>query len=284
MEANGGVHPGSIVAVSKKKYKWRCREGHAFEASARSRTVDGTQCHYCTGQKTDPKRSIAVTRPELVKQWDVTKNLPLTPAEVLPGSGKLVHWRCDKGPDHQWRSTVASRATDDEGCPYCARRRLSVTNSLQAIAPQLAAEWHPTHNGDLTPKDVLGGGHRKVFWQCPKGPDHEWVATLASRLAGNGCPCCRGLKVSVTNSLKECVVAVLRQVEHVTGTKVGGLGAYSRSPRLAKAAEARAYIDELLARQKARKAGRRRSRHRRPQRRTADTSSTSPLSRSTRRR
>ena len=45
--------------------------------------------------------------------------------------------------------------------------------------PQLVAEWHPTKNRDLTPKDVTAGSNKKVWWQCEKG--HEWEAVIASR-------------------------------------------------------------------------------------------------------
>src|SRR5438477_261773 len=72
---------------------------------------------------------------------------------------------------------------------------------LSRTHPDLAAEWHPTKNGNLTPSEVVAGSHLKVWWKCSKGPDHEWQATVANRTQANptGCPCCAGKKVSVTN-------------------------------------------------------------------------------------
>ena len=31
--------------------------------------------------------------------------------------------------------------------------------------PHLVKEWHPTKNGDLTPKDVTYGSNKKVWWR-----------------------------------------------------------------------------------------------------------------------
>ena len=67
--------------------------------------------------------------------------------------------------------------------------------------PDILAQWHPTKNGDLSPDQVVAGSHQKAWWKCPKGPDHEWEATLSNRTRGTGCPCCAGQMVSVTNSL-----------------------------------------------------------------------------------
>jgi hypothetical protein len=58
------------------------------------------------------------------------------------------------------------------------------------VAPDIAAEWHPTKNGDLTADDVTRGAGRPVWWRCQFG--HEWKATVNHRTAkGVGCPRCR---------------------------------------------------------------------------------------------
>ena len=41
------------------------------------------------------KDSLAITNPDLVKEWDYEKNAPLTPDDVTPGSGKKVWWICN---------------------------------------------------------------------------------------------------------------------------------------------------------------------------------------------
>ena len=71
--------------------------------------------------------------------------------------------------------------------------------TLQAANPKLASEWHPEKNGKLTPADVVAGSVKKVWWICPKGSDHVWLATIASRNSGCGCPYCSGKKASKSN-------------------------------------------------------------------------------------
>ncbi|MEC8568684.1 MAG: zinc-ribbon domain-containing protein, partial [Pseudomonadota bacterium] len=62
-------------------------------------------------------------------------------------------------------------------------------NDLATKQPALAAQWHPTKNGDFTPQQVAsGGGRSQAWWQCEKG--REWKARVAGRITGRGCPEC----------------------------------------------------------------------------------------------
>ena len=47
--------------------------------------------------------------PELIKEWHPTKNGELKPEEVTSGSNKKVWWKCEKGLEHEWQTTVNSR-------------------------------------------------------------------------------------------------------------------------------------------------------------------------------
>ena len=67
--------------------------------------------------------------------------------------------------------------------------------SLIEARPDLAMQWHPTRNGELTPADVTPGSTRKVWWLLPYDDpetrahfDFEWKATISSRASGAGCP------------------------------------------------------------------------------------------------
>ena len=69
-------------------------------------------------------------------------------------------------------------------------------NDLQTVNPALSSEWDTELNGDVTPRDVMAGSEKKVWWRCGLG--HSWRAAVYSRnSAGNGCPCCSGQKVLV---------------------------------------------------------------------------------------
>ena len=136
---------------------------------------------------------IRFQRQDLLSQWDGPGNAPLTPDAVSYGSRRKVWWQCDHG--HRWQAAVYTRTGGESGCPYCAGKRpWPGFNDLASQYPDLAAQWHPTRNGDLTPDQVLCGSNRRVWWQCPQG--HQWSAIVKSRTEGAGCPYCASRQVS----------------------------------------------------------------------------------------
>ena len=48
---------------------------------------------------------------------------------------------------------------------------LPVGKKYVSDIPELAAEWHPTKNGELVPEDISYGSGRKLWWRCAEG--HE---------------------------------------------------------------------------------------------------------------
>ena len=88
------------------------------------------------------------------------------------------------------------------GCPYCSHFKVSAETCLTKEFPYIAAQLHPTKNGSLNGDSISTQSSRKVWWVCPKGPDHEWEATPSNRTyRGSNCPACAGKKISVTNCL-----------------------------------------------------------------------------------
>ena len=81
--------------------------------------------------------------------------------------------------------------------------RLGTT--LAEAFPEVAATWHPTRNGTLTPDQVPPKVAREAWWRCPAG--HEWQERIATRTtlpkwkAGNVAACrhCSGFKVPYTH-------------------------------------------------------------------------------------
>ena len=189
---NSPLTPDSVTYGSRRKIWWSCPKGHEWQAAMYTRTGSGTGCPYCAGLKVWPGgNDLASERPDLAAQWHPTKNGKLTPDQVVTGSHKAVWWVCEKG--HEWRAMVVTR-TVGSTCPYCANRALSPgENDLASAHPELIRQWHPTKNGKLTPRDVMSGSRRKVWWRCEYG--HEWQAAISSRAAGAGCPVCAGRSV-----------------------------------------------------------------------------------------
>ena len=183
--------PADVSAGSQRSVWWRCEKGHSWRAAVRSRTV-GSGCPICAGKQLSlGENDLAALYPALAKQWDAEKNGRLTPRDVLPGTEKKVWRRCERG--HSWRAAVSSRTRAGSGCPYCAGKQvLPGFNDLATLEPRVAAEWHPTLNGTLTPQMVTTGSRKKVWWQGQCG--HVWCAVIFSRAGKQhcGCPVCSG--------------------------------------------------------------------------------------------
>lgn len=183
-----GLNPDELTCGSGKKAWWICDKGHEWEVTVNHRD-SGYGCPYCSGRYAIiGMNDLATVNPELAKQWHPTKNGDLTPQDVTSCSNKKVWWICDKG--HEWEAIIANRNIDGNGCPYCSNQKILIGyNDLETINPELAKQWHPTKNGDLTAQDVAAGSGKKVWWMCEKG--HEWEASISSRHCnGNGCPYC----------------------------------------------------------------------------------------------
>lgn len=133
-------------------------------------------------------------RPELFYEWDFEKNdeLGLNIYKVTKGSGKKVWWICQKCKSLYY-STIKHRSVG-RSCPYCSGQKVNNTNSLASNYPELAFEWHPTKNGNLTPHNVTCNTNKKIWWlgKC----NHEWETNIANRTSKKqGCPYCSNHRV-----------------------------------------------------------------------------------------
>jgi putative zinc ribbon protein len=163
-----------VVAGSSKEVWWKCPKGadHEWETEVSHRTTkdNPTGCPYCAGKKLSVTNILATVRPEIIGEWHPTKNGDLTPQTVVAGSATKVWWRCPKGPDHEWQATLVSRTKGASGCPFCSGLKVSVTNCLASLFPDVAAEWHPVKNGDLTPPHGGGSLPLEGLVAVSKGP------------------------------------------------------------------------------------------------------------------
>lgn len=200
---NGDFTPRDVTNGSDKKAWWQCSVNpkHEWYATISSRSLNGNGCPNCAGRVVDENNCLATHKPFLLKEWHPIKNGDLTPYNVTPGSNKKAWWQCSKNPEHVWKTAVSDRALREIGCPYCSGYRVTPENCLATVNPELASQWHPTKNGDLTPKDVTKSSSKKVWWKCNKGEDHEWEETVNLRFNGVGCPFCAGRRSSITNRL-----------------------------------------------------------------------------------
>ena len=144
------------------------------------------------------KDSLKDLYPDVAKEWHPTKNGLLKPENFYAGSEYKAWWLCSKC-GYEWETTIKQRTGKKlHNCPQCSHQTVVVgKNDLATTHPHLAAEWHPTKNGNLTPKDVITAWGKKFWWKCSKC-GYEWQATAAHRkFSKSGCPLCAN-KVVVT--------------------------------------------------------------------------------------
>jgi len=177
---NGKLRPTEITWRSSKRVWWRCsRYDHQWRARIVDRTRHGSGCRSCANQRLRAQNCLTAKYPRLAAQFHPTKNGSLKPSQVVCSSKKKVWWFCRKGSDHVWQATPANRTQDGSGCPFCAGKRASSTNSVASLYPKIAKQWDKTKNGKLTPSDVTVGTLRKVWWRCKNG--HSWQQSVNRR-------------------------------------------------------------------------------------------------------
>jgi len=188
--------PAELTPSSSEKILWKCIKGHTWKATVNSRSSTGAGCPFCTGA-----RLWSAGLPSALQaEFSIEQNSGTDVSELSAGSPRKVWWKCARG--HTWQASVASRARNGRGCPYCAGQIATPEKNLALNNPQLLVEWDYEANGSLTPRDVLSGSGKRVWWRC--GGGHSWRATVASRSKGTGCPYCANQRVSDTNSLLVC--------------------------------------------------------------------------------
>ena len=159
----------------------------------------------------DRDNSLAAKCPELAKQWHPTKNGDLTPEDISYGSGKTVWWflpyddpKTGKHFDFEWQAVISSRASGGNGCPFLSKTPAvrAGFNDLKTLRPDLAAQWHPTKNGSISPQDVTCGSDMFVWWLLPyddpetgKHFDFEWETSVNNRVKSGGNPFVDGNRV-----------------------------------------------------------------------------------------
>ena len=148
-------------------------------------------CPFCSNRRLSVTNSLAALRPDLAREWHPTRNGRRTPGDVVATSSKTrVWWKCPRGPDHAWHVAPFWRVRFGFGCPFCAGQQPSVTSSLATRYPDVAAQWHPTRNGELTPHDISPAAKRIIWWRCSRG--HAWQESPRARTtpSSSACPRC----------------------------------------------------------------------------------------------
>ncbi|MBL7821447.1 MAG: zinc-ribbon domain-containing protein [Saprospiraceae bacterium] len=181
--------PFDISCQSKKKVWWKCNDQHQWQTTVQNRTK-GSRCPYCTNKIVLIAKSLYTLEPELMKEWDFSKNHKVDPKTISLGSGLKAWWICKNG--HSWEASIYHRTKNKSGCPFCSNKKISIENSIVTKYPQLMKEWDFKLNSEIKPEMYSHGSTKKVWWKCAKG--HSWLASIGKRTSGRSCPECYKLK------------------------------------------------------------------------------------------
>ena len=122
LEKNSPLTPDTTIAGTSKKLWWICKTcSHGWIATGNDR-FSGKGCPSCSGRSvhSDGRNSMRNTHPHLVAEFDLERNAPLTPDDVLAGTNKRLWWCCNEC-SHRWNTTGSSRSYGSEtGCPRCS--------------------------------------------------------------------------------------------------------------------------------------------------------------------
>ena len=137
-------------------------------------------------------------------EWHPTKNLPLLQENMHNKMRIGVWWRhkdTSTGKIHEWPTSIY-KIVKKGRCEVCDNRYIQIgVNDLATLNSEIASEWHPTLNGNLTPQMVGTGCDKKVWWKKEHNEIneiHEWPARISNRARREvGCAVCDGRYVQV---------------------------------------------------------------------------------------
>lgn len=167
-KSRGGYCLSKEYLGSKKKYTWKCSEGHVWEATHDSVSSKKSWCPYCSNRK--------------IKNIDACQKL----AKERKGkflSTKYINahtkytWKCKKG--HVWEATY-NRIEQGDWCPRC-NGKINLRDCFNLA--------HSKKGKCLSEKYV--NTTTKILWECKYG--HQWKSSLSSVKYKNlWCPYCQG--------------------------------------------------------------------------------------------
>ncbi len=197
---NEGLDPSQISLYSNRKLSWVCTQHGTWLATVEKRAF-GNGCPDCAQENNSRnavKRGLLKDEhSELVAQLHPTKNKHIDSEKVTSGSNKKAVWVCPDRQNaplrcshaHEWSARICDRTggakREGSGCPYCHGRLVCPCNSLAVRAPEVAAQWHPTRNGDKGTDQIAAYSNIKGWWQHTSevtGELHEWKAKVENRV------------------------------------------------------------------------------------------------------
>ena len=214
---NREVDPSKIPSNCQINWVFRRFPDHVW-TNGFSLTNMYDYCPFCRGSLPSANNNLALF-PDLLEQIDRDKSPDLKPEQIPVRSTAKVWWKCPQSEDHQWESRVVERVFDERTCPFCTNTRVCPSNSLQAVAPEIAAEWCQERNGDLTPDQVPAYSGKSCWFTCSKS-GHKYCVKLYLRTRYNvPCSVCRKLEKSTRDKRSRRSIEIDRYFSSVPKEK-----------------------------------------------------------------
>ncbi|KAL3138645.1 hypothetical protein ABBQ32_006405 [Trebouxia sp. C0010 RCD-2024] len=186
--ANTGT-PHDVVAQSGKSVHWHCAAcGCKWRATPNARvSKHRSGCPRCaknTKTTRNKQPTFAECQHSLLAEWDHQQNelQGNFPANTTLKSHKQIFWLCTKcpaGQQHSWSAPPYSRTCHSkQGCPICCGRAACKCNSLQALYPDVAAEWDYSKNTGQ-PSEYTAKSNRVAWWCTPQCG--SWPQVISTR-------------------------------------------------------------------------------------------------------
>lgn len=195
---NGRDVPRDFFKNCSKKKWFSCETcHHDFERSPNNITNREQWCPYCSNSllcdDADCVRCYEKSYASHPKslQWHPTMNGSDVPRQFFKGSQKKFWFSCETC-GHDFNKDIVSNTW----CPYCVNCRLcnnkecTTCFSKSFASHPKSVQWHPTMNGQDTPRDFSICSNKKKLFSC-ETCHHDFEMTLWSISTGRWCIKCK---------------------------------------------------------------------------------------------
>lgn len=185
-KARGGECLSTEFKTNKTSIKWKCSQGHTWEARADNVKNQGHWCPSCN-------RSAKLTIEEMQRMAEKRGGKCLS--KFYTNSISKLKWECQKG--HIWEAKPAHIRNSNSWCPTCALENLGGARRFTLPYIQKIA----ASKGGQCLSEIYVNSTTTMDWQCEYG--HVWKAKASSILSGYWCHVCSNRKRHDIDSVRE---------------------------------------------------------------------------------
>lgn len=158
----------------KHKLKWKCSEGHEWDATPDGIINGNTWCSFCASKKNADGSRSSIEKMQKLAELKNGKCL----SKIYVNNSTRLEWQCSK--KHKWLA-FPGHIKKGSWCPRCAKNRPLTIDDMNLEAKN--------RSGKCLSR-VYVNNSTKLEWECSRG--HKWKAAPSKIRAGRWCPICRG--------------------------------------------------------------------------------------------